>query len=173
MLLLPCRVQQTGYCHDYGQRFPSCAQVLHYNVDSMQEKLQYLKEIGMGKQQVAHSISRLPQLLALDVRHNMRPKYNYLQSQMGGDVQTLCSYPAFFSLSLPQRYARLCSQVYICMQCSMRMGPGHNRLSTMQAVLTMSDVHLHVLALPCSVIARHEEESIDESVVGMQDHPSA
>ncbi len=151
----------------YGQQLPSCVQVLHYNVDSMQEKLQYLKEIGMGKQQVAHSISRLPQLLALDVRHNMRPKYNYLQSQMGGDVQTLCSYPAFFSLSLPQRYARMCSQVNIRMKCFMRMGPGHNRLST------MSDVHPHVLASSCSVIARHAEGLIDECVIGMQDHPSA
>lgn len=88
-------------------------QVLHYNVDSMEEKLQYLKEIGMGEQQVAQSISRLPQLLALDVRHNMRPKYNYLQSQMGGDVQTLCSYPAYFSLSLSQRYAYIVSHVSI------------------------------------------------------------
>lgn len=78
-------------------------QVLHYSVDGMQEKLQYLREIGMEPQQVALSISRLPQLLSLDVRHNMRPKYNYLQSQMGGNVQTLCTYPAYFSLSLLQR----------------------------------------------------------------------
>ena len=69
----------------------------------MQEKLQYLRDIGMAKQQVAQSILRLPQLLCLDVRHNMRPKYNYLQSQMGGDIQTLCGYPAYFSLSLMQR----------------------------------------------------------------------
>ncbi len=167
----------------YGRRLPSCAQVLHYNVDSMQEKLQYLKEIGMGKQQVAQSILRLPQLLALDVRHNLRPKYNYLQSQMGGDVQTLCSYPAFFSLSLPQRYARMCSQVNICMQCFMRMGPGHNRLSTLLDVLTMSGMHSHVLASSCSGIARQEEEPIDHLVVvvkrsqlivvGMQDYPPA
>lgn len=107
----------------YCQRLPSCMQVLHYNVDSMQEKLQYLREIGMGTQQVAHSISRLPQLLALDVRHNMRPKYHYLQSQMGGNVQTLCNYPAFFSLSLPHRYARTCLQVNNRMQCSTQMGP--------------------------------------------------
>ncbi|KAL3143165.1 hypothetical protein ABBQ38_002025 [Trebouxia sp. C0009 RCD-2024] len=78
-------------------------QVLHYSVDRMQEKLQYLREIGMGQQQVAQSISRLPQLLSLDIRHNMRPKYNYLQSQMGGSVQTVCAYPAYFSLSLLQR----------------------------------------------------------------------
>ena len=70
----------------------------------MQEKLQYLREIGMGQEQVAQSISRLPQLLSLDIRHNMRPKYNYLQSQMGGSVQTVCAYPAYFSLSLLQRY---------------------------------------------------------------------
>ncbi len=159
MLLLACTVQQGGYGHDYVQRLPSCAQVLHYNVDSMQEKLQYLKEIGMGKQQVAHSISRLPQLLALDVRHNMRPKYNYLQSQMGGDVQTLCSYPAFFSLSLPQRYARLCSQVNICMPCFMQMGPRHNRLRTLLDVLTMSDMHSHKLASSCCGILHHKKRS--------------
>lgn len=82
-------------------------QVLHYSVDSMKQKLQYLREIGMERQQVAQSISRLPQLLALDVRHNMKPKYNYLQSEMGGTVQTLCSYPAYFSLSLLQRCAAL------------------------------------------------------------------
>lgn len=82
-------------------------QVLHYSIDGMQEKLQYLREIGMEPQQVAHSIVRLPQLLSLDVRHNMRPKYNYLQSQMGGNVQTLCTYPAYFSLSLLQRYIQL------------------------------------------------------------------
>ena len=153
VLLLACTVQHTGYGHGVWPTSASCAQVLHYNVDSMQEKLQYLNEIGMGKQQVAQSILRLPQLLALDVRHNMRPKYNYLQSQMGGDVQTLCSYPAFFSLSLPQRYVALCSQVNIRMQRFMRMGPGRNRLSTLLAVLTMSDMHSHVLASPCSVVA--------------------
>ena len=95
-----------------------CMQVLHYNVDSMDEKLQYLKEIGMGGQQVAQSISRLPQLLALDVRHNMRPKYNYLQSQMGGDVQTLCSYPAYFSLSLSQRCALVLPQTRFDVLCT-------------------------------------------------------
>lgn len=83
------------------------AQVLHYSVDSMQEKLQYLRDIGMEEQQVAQSILRLPQLLCLDVRHNMRPKYNYLQSQMGGNIQTLCGYPAYFSLSLMQRCVAL------------------------------------------------------------------
>ena len=87
-------------------------QVLHYSVDGMQEKLQYLREIGMEPEQVAHSIVRLPQLLSLDVRHNMRPKYNYLQSQMGGNVQTLCTYPAYFSLSLLQRYNYFPSHTY-------------------------------------------------------------
>ena len=84
--------------------------MLHYSVDSMRKKLQYLREIGMERKQVAQSISRLPQLLSLDVRHNMRPKYNYLQSQMGGDVQTLCTYPAYFSFSLLRRYTFLASR---------------------------------------------------------------
>jgi len=49
----PVHFSKVAIAMMYGQRFPRCAQVLHYNVDSMQEKLQYLKEIGMGKQQVA------------------------------------------------------------------------------------------------------------------------
>lgn len=90
----------------------ACLQVLHYSVDRMQEKLQYLRDIGMGQEQVAQSLVRLPQLLSLDISHNMKPKYNYLQSQLGGSVQTVCAYPAYFSLSLLQRYPCL----FACLQ---------------------------------------------------------
>jgi hypothetical protein len=124
-------------------------QVLHYKVDSMQEKVAYLRSIGMSPSQVGvvlqvgrHSSTnhkapcpclctdgatcwwttadrhrrtdsgafvllpqRLPQLLSLDVRNNLVPKYRYLQAELGGDVDTVANYPAYFSLSLPLRCA--------------------------------------------------------------------
>lgn len=73
----------------------------------MQEKVSYLKDIGMGSEDVTQAILRLPQLLALDVQRNMKPKYSYLRSQLGGTLNTLCNYPAYFSLSLPNRYVTL------------------------------------------------------------------
>ena len=82
-------------------------QVLHYDPDSMSDKLQYLKEIGMDSQQRAYSVLRLPQLLSLDVSHNMRPKYNYFRSQLGGSIRSLSEYPAYFSLSLFDRCSPL------------------------------------------------------------------
>lgn len=78
-------------------------QLLHYLPESMQEKVSYLRDIGMGSEQVTQTILRLPQLLSLDVRQNLKPKYSYLRSQLGGTVKTLCTYPAYFSLSLPGR----------------------------------------------------------------------
>lgn len=77
--------------------------MLHYLPDSMQEKISYLNSIGMGREQISQTIQRLPQLLSLDVRHNLNPKWRYLESQLGGTVRTLCTYPAYFSLSLPSR----------------------------------------------------------------------
>ena len=89
--------------HALAELHAVCVQVLHYDPDSMQKKLQYLKEIGMGPEQRSLSILRLPQLLSLDVSHNMRPKYNYLRSQLGGSIRTLSEYPGYFSLSLSDR----------------------------------------------------------------------
>ena len=82
-------------------------QVLHYDPDSMQEKLQYLKQIGMGQQQRSHSIVRLPQILSLDVKQNLTPKFQYLSSQLGGTLKTLYNYPGYFSLSLSERFDHL------------------------------------------------------------------
>lgn len=78
-------------------------QVLHYRVESMEEKLRYLRSIGMTPDQVSVVLQRLPQLLSLDIRNNLVPKYNYLQAELGGSVQTVASYPAYFSLSLDLR----------------------------------------------------------------------
>lgn len=78
-------------------------QMLYLKVDAMEEKVQYLRNIGVHGEQMGKVISRLPQLLSLDVANNMAPKFEYLRSQLGGTVDTIAGFPAYFSLSMPQR----------------------------------------------------------------------
>ncbi len=69
----------------------------------MEEKIRYLRSIGVDAGQLAMVITRLPQLLSLDIANNMAPKFEYLCSELGRGVQDVASYPAYFSLSMPQR----------------------------------------------------------------------
>lgn len=84
----------------------STPQVLHYKIDSMQERVSFLLSIGLDQAQVAACISRFPQLFSLNVEANLEPKWRYLEDYIrtpADSVATLCSYPAFFSLSLMNR----------------------------------------------------------------------
>lgn len=80
--------------------------MLHYKIDSMQERLAYLQSIGLDQAQVAACIFRFPQLFSLNVEANLAPKWRYLVDYIRAPVDgvaTLCSYPAYFSLSLTNR----------------------------------------------------------------------
>ena len=101
----------------------------------MREKVAYLRSIGMSPSQVGVVLQRLPQLLSLDVRNNLVPKYRYLQAELGGTVDTVASYPAYFSLSLPLR----CACYHDAVVCQL------HALRTMFHAL-VSSLHL----LPCS-----------------------
>lgn len=79
--------------------------MLYLKVDSMEDKVRYLASIGVGAHQMGKVISRLPQLLSLNVANNMAPKFEYLRSELGGTVDTIAGFPAYFSLSMPQRCA--------------------------------------------------------------------
>jgi len=81
-------------------------QVLHYKIDSMQERVSYLLSIGLDQGQVAACVSRFPQLFSLNVEANIAPKWRYLVDYIrtpDQGVSTVCSYPAYFSLSLANR----------------------------------------------------------------------
>mmetsp|Transcript_23167 Transcript_23167/g.72330 ORF Transcript_23167/g.72330 Transcript_23167/m.72330 type:complete len:508 (+) Transcript_23167:5138-6661(+) len=78
-------------------------QILQYAPESMQPRLEYLQSIGMSEDQVVMTVTRLSQLFSLSVEDNLKPKYEYLTSELGGGVNTVTSYPAYFSLSLKQR----------------------------------------------------------------------
>lgn len=88
---------------DLGKVVVAHPQVLHYKLDSMLERLDYLSSVGMNQEQIAHAVSRFPQIFSLSVTTNMAPKWHYLVEHLGGDVHALCSYPGYFSLSLNNR----------------------------------------------------------------------
>ncbi|KAL4446227.1 hypothetical protein ABPG77_003034 [Micractinium sp. CCAP 211/92] len=92
---------------ELGRAVLAHPQVLHYKIDSMQERVNFLLSIGLDRQQVASCVARFPQLFSLNVEANLGPKWRYLvdflRASPEESVATLCSYPAYFSLSLTNR----------------------------------------------------------------------
>jgi hypothetical protein len=81
--------------------------VLHYKIESMQERIAFLASIGLDQAQVAACIHRFPQLFSLNVEANLAPKWRYLVDYIHTPVHavaTVCSYPGYFSLSLTNRW---------------------------------------------------------------------
>jgi hypothetical protein len=84
--------------------------VLHYKIDSMRERVSFLRGCGLDQVQVAACCARFPQIFSLNVEANLAPKWRYLVDYIRAPaegVATLCSYPAYFSLSLTNRSAVL------------------------------------------------------------------
>ena len=79
-------------------------QVLNYTPESMRPRVAFLQqEVGMNEQEVADMVTRLGQLFSLSVENSLRPKFQYLTSELGGGKHSLASYPTYLSLSLEQR----------------------------------------------------------------------
>lgn len=64
-------------------------QILHYKIESMLPRLRYLQSIGMSEEDIILCVSRLSQIFSLSVDNSLRPKFDYLTSQLGGDVATV------------------------------------------------------------------------------------
>jgi mTERF domain-containing protein len=78
-------------------------QMLHYSFEGLEEHLKFLGEIGMNDGEAAVTVTRLSQFFSLSVEDSLRPKFNYLTNELGGNKDTCVKYPAYFSLSLDQR----------------------------------------------------------------------
>lgn len=86
-----------------GKMVAKHPQILQYSIESMRPRLEYLQSIGMGEEEIILCVGRLVQLFSLSVENSLKPKYDYLQRELGGSVDTVTSYPAYFSLSLNRR----------------------------------------------------------------------
>ena len=79
-------------------------QLLNYTPDCMAPRVAWLTdEVGMTPDEVAHTVSRLSQVFGLSVENSLRPKYEYLTSELGGTKRSLLECPTYLSLSLAQR----------------------------------------------------------------------
>ena len=77
--------------------------ILQYSFDGLGEHINFLMSIGMDEEDIVHTVTRLSQLFSLSVRDSLRPKYDYLTGELGGDLKTCVKFPAYFSLSLDKR----------------------------------------------------------------------
>lgn len=97
---------------EVGRAVLAHPQVLHYKLDSMGERLAYLRSIGVEAAAAGACIARFPQLFSLNVEGNLAPKWAYLcdyiliAAPKEARVATLCAYPAYLSLSLTNRCGR-------------------------------------------------------------------
>ena len=60
-------------------------QMLHYSFDNLEEKLNFLGDIGMNDSEAALTVTRLSQFFSLSVEDSLRPKYKYLTDKLGGE----------------------------------------------------------------------------------------
>ncbi|BBN02290.1 mTERF domain-containing protein, mitochondrial [Marchantia polymorpha subsp. ruderalis] len=108
-------------------------QLLHYSVeDGIRPRVEFLRSIGMGDDDIIKALTRLTQILSLSVDTCLQPKYDYLVKELKGGVQTVTSFPAYFSLSLDQRIIPRHKYLEFLEKCP--KGPFPMRL------LTVSDV---------------------------------
>lgn len=77
--------------------------MLAYNPDKLAGRLSYLRSLGLPPRDVAGMVTRLPQLLSLDIASNLQPKVAYLNNQLRGHAGMLAANPVYLTLSLHGR----------------------------------------------------------------------
>ena len=77
--------------------------LLQYSFEGLEEHINFLSSIGMNEEEMVLTVTRLSQLFSLSVTNSLKPKFEYLTEELGGNVQTCVKFPAYFSLSLDQR----------------------------------------------------------------------
>lgn len=79
-------------------------QLLHYSIQNgIQPRIDFLRSIGMSDADIVKVLSRSSQILSLSVEKSLKPKCHYLTKELKCGLQTVTSFPAYFSLSLKQR----------------------------------------------------------------------
>lgn len=69
----------------------------------MESRIEFLRDTGVSKDRLPKMISRLPQLLCLNIKVNLAPKVEFLRDQLGGCNRTIETNPTFLALSLQNR----------------------------------------------------------------------
>lgn len=77
--------------------------VLRYTVEALRERLDFLHAAGMSTEEVVKTATGFAGIFSLSVERSLKPKLEYLTSELLRDVHSVVSYPSFWSLSLDGR----------------------------------------------------------------------
>ena len=88
---------------DIGKVITQLPQVLGYDIEKLQSKVDYLLSLGVAKDNIGKIVTRLPAVLELDIEKNLKPTSKYLIDTMDCSVEDIVRAPALLSYSLELR----------------------------------------------------------------------
>lgn len=86
-----------------GKAVTAHPHVLHYRIPAMRKRVLFLEQQALSREQIVDVLVRMPQVFSLDIEANLKPKVEYLRTQMGATSETLVKYPGILTLSLANR----------------------------------------------------------------------
>ncbi len=87
---------------DVAQALFKNPNILGYDPKSLQQKLTFLEEYGLAREQIKDFFAAAPKLFDLAVETNMRPTFDFFL-ETGWEVAILCEFPQVLNYSLEKR----------------------------------------------------------------------
>lgn len=66
-------------------------------------KLDYLVSLGFSKDDAVGMVLRCPGLFTFSIENNFKPKFEYFDNEMKGELEELKEFPQYFAFSLEKR----------------------------------------------------------------------
>lgn len=66
-------------------------------------KLKYLVSLGYSKEDAVNMVLRCPCIFTFSVENNFKPKFEYFEREMKGELEELKEFPQYFAFSLEKR----------------------------------------------------------------------
>ncbi|KAL5701600.1 hypothetical protein ACHQM5_026920 [Ranunculus cassubicifolius] len=100
-LLAPQNLQTNIHvkAEDFRRLIEKMPQIVSLSRDPSLKHIDFLKECGFSLTQLRKMVVGCPQLLVLNI-NIMKQSFQYFQSEMGGELEDLVSFPAFFTCGL-------------------------------------------------------------------------
>ncbi|KAK3022037.1 hypothetical protein RJ639_047427 [Escallonia herrerae] len=79
------------------------AHLLNTRVEKFEEKIRFLRRIGLTYEEAANVCVRLPAIFGYSIVNNLGPKFEYLVREMKMGVEDVKGFPQYFAFSLEKR----------------------------------------------------------------------
>ncbi|XP_057501795.1 transcription termination factor MTEF1, chloroplastic [Actinidia eriantha] len=81
------------------------AHLLNTRIGKLEEKIWFLRGLGLSRDESARVCARLPAIFGYSVERNLVPKSEYLVREMKREIEELKVFPQYFGFSLEKRIA--------------------------------------------------------------------